>query len=128
MATLKLNGIECTLTLGPDEGGYRNGKVSLPDGRKFAVGGGNIHTAESALASNRQSGLQTDTHPEIHWPGAQVVGDFDAYDGYGLGDLDGLAEAVGINIDRDTPAGDRNWRELVLAVQVASEAAAQLAD
>lgn len=126
--TLSLNGVDCTLTLGKiesdsDRGGWVNGTIRTPDGQTFAVGGGWIHSPESALHANRCAGLQTDTHPELYWPGAVSEGDFAAYEGYDNGDLGGLAAAVGLDIDRNTDEGDANWLAMVDAVRIASTAA-----
>lgn len=63
----------------PDLGAWRNATVTV-DGRSFRVGGGNVHTEESARAHNRSEGLQIDEYPEMHWPGAARAGRFVAYD------------------------------------------------
>lgn len=122
MSNVNIMGTACTMTL-EDGGEYLNGLVTLADGRKFNVGGGNIHSAESASHENNCNGLQVDTHPEMHWPGAVSEGDFAAYQGYENGDLDKLAAALEIEIDRDTDEGDANWKELVADVQKASRRA-----
>ena len=49
---------------------------------------------------------------------------FFAYDGHENGDLAGLAAAVGLDIDRETEAGEQNWHEMVSAVRAASTEAA----
>ena len=127
MATKKINGIMITMTLevaqmNDDTGsGWRNGSVTLPDGREFDVGGGWIHSAESARHDNNCHGLQPEAHPNIYWPGAVEAGDFSAYKGYENGDLEKLADAIGLNIDRDTAEGDANWLDFVDSIQALSE-------
>ena len=128
MATKELNGVMLTMTLevaelNEDGGGWRNGFVTLPDGREFDVGGGWIHSAETARHRNNCNGLQPEAHPNIYWPGAVEAGDFSAYKGYENGDLKKLADALGLDIDRDTREGDERWFKFVESIQTLSEKA-----
>lgn len=129
MATKTINGVLVRMTLevaqmNDDTGsGWRNGSVTLPDGREFDVGGGWIHSAESARHDNNCHGLQPESHPNICWPGAVEAGDFSAYEGYDNGDLEELADAIGLDIDRDTREGDERWFKFVESIQTLSEKA-----
>lgn len=129
MATKKINGVMLTMALEVAQmnddsgGGWRNGLVTLPDGRKFDVGGGWILSAESARHDNNCHGLQPEAHPNIYWPGAVDAGDFSAYEGYDNGDLEKLADAIGLDINRDTTEGDARWENFVESIQNLSEKA-----
>jgi hypothetical protein len=75
--------VDAVVTLGPVESqdgfdDWINASVSI-NGRTFVVGG-TIHSDDTATSQNRCAGLQVDTHPEMHWPGAVSAGDFSAYD------------------------------------------------
>jgi hypothetical protein len=115
MATIELNGVQLTLELLPAEDGWCNGVVTTPDGQTIHVGGGWIHTHDSALRQNRCSGLAVDTCPEVRWPGATKEGDFEPYDAADIGDLDGLMRAVGLS--------SQERQQAVSAIQDASREA-----
>lgn len=119
MTSMKLNGIDIAMELDAiesmesDEGTnirWRNGTVTLPDGRQFAGGGGWIHSTETANQENERQGLQTTQYPEMYWPGELSEGDFEAYGWADIGDIDDLMEAVGMDSD------DRDQREIALEV------------
>jgi hypothetical protein len=115
----ELNGVQLTLDILPFEsngqGGWHNATVTTPDGQTIHVGGGWVHSAESASHDNRCSGLAVDACPQVYWPGAVREGDFEAYDAADIGDIDGLMQAVGLS------SGER--QQAVSAVQDASREA-----
>ena len=128
MAQHKINGVMVTMTLeaaeSNDDGGcWRNGIVTLPDGREFSVGGGWILSSVAARHENNCNGLQPEAHPNINWPGAVDAGDFSAYKGYENGDLEQLADAIGLDINRDTTEGDERWENFVTLIEKLSEKA-----
>lgn len=100
--------------------GWRNGYAMLADGQRIDVGGGWVHTCDTARSANAAEGLQTEAHPDIYWPGAVEEGDMEPYAFADIGDIVGLAEALGLD-DDDVPA-------LVTAVQAASREAHQSPD
>ncbi len=131
-STFTLGNVVCTMTLADfgsdgDCGRWVNGVVSLPDGRTFAAGGGYIHDDGSAWTENQRCGRQTDL-PGIHWPGAVGAGDLDSYEGYDCGYIEELAAACGVNVDRDTEAGEAGWREVVAAIRSATDDAWQVVE
>jgi len=76
--------ISATVTLGVIEtdGDYprwRNATVAVA-GRVFGVGGAVELRAQDAARANACAGLQPETHPEMHWPGAVHAGDWERYD------------------------------------------------
>jgi hypothetical protein len=93
----QLNCVELKLELVSSGDGWHNGVVTTPDGQVFHVGGGWTHTPESALRDNHCRGLAVDACPGIRWPGAVEEGEFEAYAGDDIGDLDGLLRAVGLS-------------------------------
>jgi hypothetical protein len=111
----ELNGVQLTLELLPEESEWCNATVTTPDGQTIHVGGGWIHTHDSALRQNHCSGLAVDTQPGVYWPGATKEGEFEPYDAADIGDLDGLMRAVGLS------RGER--RQAVSAIQEASREA-----
>lgn len=91
-----------TLTLvGSRDEGCLNGKLSIDGSDPLNYGGGYIHSEDSANESNRRNGLQTDTHPEMEWPGAVREGSFEPYDGCEIGsfDEDKVLAAIGVDTD-----------------------------
>lgn len=131
--------VEATVIIGdrqcdPDYGDWFNCRV-LVDGTTFGVGGADIHSAESALAENRQYGLQTDTHPEMHWPGAVYAGDPEYYDigcqvrdGVVMvanfdtcGEMEALMEHLGYSM-HDTDVTADAWEDAAAEISAAVEA------
>jgi hypothetical protein len=111
----ELNGVQLTLELLPEESEWCNAIVTTPDGQTIHVGGGIIHTRESASHENRCRGLAVDTQPGVYWPGAAKEGDFEPYDAADIGDIDGLLRAVGLS--------SQERQQAVSAIQEASREA-----
>ena len=115
----ELNGKTIIMKLGEVEENehakWRNGRVTVDD-RVFDVGGGWIHSEESAEQLNQCHGLQVSQHSTLHWPGATFAGDFAPYGCADMGDLEELMKYVGMNYDDDA-----QLREAVEVIQRLSE-------
>lgn len=85
-----------------DHGAWRNGVLTIA-GRDYSVGGGHIHTDDSAAEQNRCNGLQPEQFPHMDWPGAASAGDIEPYQGYECGDCAGVARAI---------LGERRWSRM----------------
>jgi hypothetical protein len=83
------------LSPGSDDGSWL-GSIQY-HGRTYHVGGGDVLTADEADDTNGRAGLQTRTHPEMHWPGALSAGEIVPWVGEMMGrgnDLEDLSKMM----------------------------------